>query len=171
MRLVRSGLSRVRCWRIPNILMKVASLEKCRRRVEDKIQVAGDERVVEVVPSAIHEQRILPFHESAISENDTISIDSHSDSLADGAGAILECQVVGGEVVGIDDDRRRTEGSNRPNRPERPPYWPHKRHGREEGQENHERCSPPHNHNACSEQRGADPFAPSHNDTACSDQT
>ena len=90
-----------------------AALEERRRAAEDEIDMTRDERVFEVVAAAIEKDGVLPAEEAAVAKRHAIAVDPDRERLPDGAGGVLERQVLGGEVVGVDDGGGRAERADR----------------------------------------------------------
>src|SRR3954465_14786449 len=79
---------------------------------EDEIGGAGDVAILEEMPTAIAQDRVLPAEEVAIAKRRPIAIDANRQRLPDPAGGVFERQVFAGEIVGIDVNRRRAEGTD-----------------------------------------------------------
>src|SRR5262249_44079517 len=88
-------------------------------RAENEIDVAGNITIFEVLPSAVHQYRVLPAEKTAFSKNHPVAIDADGQGLPYRTGRVLESDVLGGEVVGINNSWRGAEGSARfPVRPD-----------------------------------------------------
>src|SRR4029079_8630240 len=88
---------------------EAGALEPRGCAAEDEVDVPGDQRVLEVLPAAIEKDRVLPAEEPAVAEHHAIAVDAQRERLPVGSGGVLEGQVLGGEIVGVDDRRRRPE--------------------------------------------------------------
>src|SRR5262245_52033501 len=91
----------------------MATLEVRGSATEDEVDMARDEGVLEVLPTAIEEDRVLPAQEPAVAEHHAIAVDAQREGLTDRSRGVLERQVLGREVVRVDDRRRRAERPDR----------------------------------------------------------
>src|SRR5947209_13297737 len=87
----------------------VAALEEGGCAAEDEVHVARDVAVLEVLPPAVEQNRVLPAEEAAVAERDAVAVNAQGERLPDGAGGVLEGEVLGGEVVGVNVGRGRAE--------------------------------------------------------------
>src|SRR5260370_39425909 len=92
--------------------MYVAALEEARGRAENEIHVARDVAVLEIVPATIRQDRVLPAKEAAVAERRAVAVQSDGQGLALGAGAVFEGDIFGGEIVCVNDRRRRAKSAD-----------------------------------------------------------
>src|SRR5215212_6358275 len=90
----------------------VATLEEGRRRAEDEIDVPFDVATLEVLSPAVEKDRVLPPEEAAVSEGRAVAVNAQRERLPNGAGGVLEGDVLGREVVGVYLCGRRAEGAD-----------------------------------------------------------
>ena len=82
------------------------------RGAKDKIDVPGDVAILEILPAAIDQNRVLPAEKAAVAKDDAIALDANSQRLPYRAGRILKGEVLNREVVRVDESRRRTESAD-----------------------------------------------------------
>ncbi len=90
-----------------------AALEEGGRGSEDEVHVAGDRAALEVLTAAVQEHGVLPARETAVAEDGAVAVDAERERLPDGAGGVLEAELLRREVVRIDHGGRRPEGPDR----------------------------------------------------------
>jgi len=93
--------------------VNVATLEQRRGAAEDEVDMPGDERVLEILAAAVQENGVLPAEETRVPEHRPVAVDAERERLADRPGGVLQGQVLGGEVIGVDHDGRRPERADR----------------------------------------------------------
>src|SRR5437867_12250125 len=93
--------------------MYMTIFEEGRRRAKDKIDVAGDVTVLEILPSAVYQDRVLPAEEATVAKHDAIAFDPNRQRLAHRAGHVLKGDVFNGEIVRVDEGRRSAKCADR----------------------------------------------------------
>ena len=90
-----------------------AALEEGRGPAEDEVDAPRDEAVLEVLPAAVEQDRVLPPHEPAAAEGGAVAVHAHGERLPPlGPRGVLEGQVLRREVVRVDLRGRRAEGAD-----------------------------------------------------------
>src|SRR5262249_39502719 len=89
--------------------VSMAFLEERGGGAKDEIDMPADVAPLEVLPTALDKNSILPAEESAVAEHGEGSVDARRERLTLRTGGILEGDVLGREVVRIDHRGRRAE--------------------------------------------------------------
>lgn len=89
--------------------MDVAVFEPGRGRAKNKIDVAPDVAIVEILAPAVDKNRVLPAEKPAMMKRGAVAVHTDGQSLPYGTGRILKSDVLGGEIVGVDCRSRRLE--------------------------------------------------------------
>src|SRR6267142_5639228 len=93
--------------------MNVTFLKPAGRASENKIDMARNVTAFKVVPATIGEDRVLPAEESTVAKGNSIAINTNRQRLANRAGRILECDILGAKIVCIDKGRGRAKSADR----------------------------------------------------------
>src|SRR5205823_3853396 len=93
--------------------MNLAPLEKRGRAAEDEVGRAFDEAVLEILPPAIDEYRVLPTEKTAALDGNAIAVDAERKRLAARPGRVFDREVRHREVVRIDREGRRAKRADR----------------------------------------------------------
>ena len=92
--------------------MDLALLEPRGRRAKNKIHMALDVAILEILPAAVDENRVLPAEEPAIAERRAVAVHADGERLTDWPGRIRECDVLRREIIRINRRRRCLEGAD-----------------------------------------------------------
>jgi hypothetical protein len=84
------------------------------RSAEDEVHGSFDVTVIEVLATRLGQQRVLIPQEAAVPKNAAIAHDRQRESLALGTGGIVEGEVFGGEIIGLNEYGGCIEGDQRP---------------------------------------------------------
>jgi hypothetical protein len=82
--------------------VQVAFLKECCRSAKDKVDMAGDVTIFEVLPAAVQEYGVLPTKKPAVAKYHPIAVHTNGQGLAHWSSRILECDVLRNEVVRVD---------------------------------------------------------------------
>src|SRR6266481_6545343 len=93
--------------------MNAAFLKPAGRTPKNKIDMARNVTSFKVVPATIGKDRVLPAEESTVAKGNSIAINTNRQRLANRTGGILECDILGAEVVCIDKGRGRAKSADR----------------------------------------------------------
>src|SRR4029453_8622132 len=93
--------------------MYVTALKECRCCTENKIDVACNIAILEVLTTPVQKHRVLPSQETTATEHCTITIDSNRQGLTNRTSSVFKRNVLRREIISFDHCRR---SAKRPDR-------------------------------------------------------
>src|SRR5215472_14434385 len=97
----------VRCRRCGDVALSqtvdVAALEESSCPAKNEVDVPSDITVFKVLAPTIQKDSVLPTQKPAVAKNNAIAVNANCERLAHRAGRVFESNVLGREIVGVDD--------------------------------------------------------------------